>query len=81
MITSRRVSTATPLAVSPSGAGYATALSADGGSMLYHATTYKNAKLYRISGAIHAPVRGFTTLQAAMARSLESDGENKEETP
>lgn len=33
---------------------------------LYHATTQKKAKLYRQSGAIHAPVRGFTTMQAAM---------------
>ena len=38
--------------------------------MLYHSTTYKKAKLYRLSGSIHAPVRGFTTLQAAMAWSL-----------
>ena len=34
---------------------------------LYHATTEKKAKLYRHTGAILAPVRGFTTLQAAMA--------------
>ena len=33
---------------------------------LYHATTQKKAKLYRQSGAIHSPVRGFTTVQAAM---------------
>jgi len=31
---------------------------------LYHATTQKKAKLYRQSGAIHAPVRGFTTMQS-----------------
>lgn len=34
---------------------------------LYHVTTEKKAKLYRTSGNIHKPVRGFTTLQAAMA--------------
>jgi hypothetical protein len=34
---------------------------------LYHATTPKKAKLYRHSGAIHAPVRGFTTLDGALA--------------
>lgn len=34
---------------------------------LYHATTQKKAKQYRQSGAILAPVRGFTTMQAAMA--------------
>lgn len=34
---------------------------------LYHATTQKKAKQYRQSGAIHAPVRGFTTMQAARA--------------
>jgi hypothetical protein len=37
---------------------------------LYHATTQKKAKLYRQSGAIHAPVRGFTTMQAAMAWAM-----------
>lgn len=37
---------------------------------LYHATTQKKAKLYRISGAIHSPVRGFTSLQAAMAWAM-----------
>ena len=41
---------------------------------LYHATTPKKAKLYRSSGAIHKPVRGFTTLQAAMAWSLSIEG-------
>jgi hypothetical protein len=35
--------------------------------ILYHATTPKKAKLYRACGAIKAPVRGFTTLLAAMA--------------
>lgn len=29
---------------------------------LYHVTTQKKAKQYRQSGAIHAPVRGFTTM-------------------
>lgn len=38
--------------------------------LLYHATTQKKAKLYRNSGAIHAPVRGFTTQQAAMAWAM-----------
>lgn len=37
---------------------------------LYHATTQKKAKQYRVSGEIHAPVRGFTTMQAAMAWSM-----------
>ena len=37
---------------------------------LYHATTEKKAKLYRQSGAIHSPVRGFTTLQGAMAWAM-----------
>lgn len=34
---------------------------------LYHATTPKKAQRYRHSARIIAPVRGFTTLQAAMA--------------
>lgn len=37
---------------------------------LYHAATQRKAKLYREIGAIRAPVRGFTTLQAAMAWSM-----------
>lgn len=37
---------------------------------LYHATTQKKAKLYRHTGAIRAPVRGFTTMQAAMAWAM-----------
>lgn len=37
---------------------------------LYHATSQKKAKLYRQSGRIKAPVRGFTTLQAAMAWAM-----------
>lgn len=36
-------------------------------TVLYHCTTPKKAKLYRETGAILKPVRGFTTLQAAMA--------------
>jgi hypothetical protein len=35
--------------------------------ILYHATTPKKAQRYRETGAILAPVRGFTTLEAAMA--------------
>jgi hypothetical protein len=38
--------------------------------LLYHVTTQKKAKLYRESGVIHAPVRGFTTPQAAMAWAM-----------
>ena len=34
---------------------------------LYHATTPKKAKLYRDTGQINKPVRGFNTLQGAMA--------------
>lgn len=34
---------------------------------LYHATTPKKARKYRSSGRIISPVRGFTTLAAAMA--------------
>lgn len=37
---------------------------------LYHATTQKKAKNYKESGCIKSPVRGFTTLQAAMAWSM-----------
>lgn len=33
---------------------------------LYHATTPKKAKLYRQTGYIASPVRGFTTDKAAM---------------
>lgn len=36
-------------------------------TILYHCTTPKKAKLYRETGSILKPVRGFTTLQAAMA--------------
>lgn len=35
--------------------------------VLYHATTEKKAKLYRHTGHICKPVRGFTTLMAALA--------------
>jgi len=41
---------------------------------LYHATTPKKAKLYGESGCIKLPVRGFTTLQAAMMWSLSIEG-------
>lgn len=37
---------------------------------LYHSTTEKKAKKYRETGHICKPVRGFTTLQAAMAWSM-----------
>lgn len=38
--------------------------------MLYHVTTEKKAKHYRETGHIIAPVRGFTTLQGAMAWAI-----------
>ena len=38
--------------------------------ILYHAATQKKARLYREAGAIHAPVRGFTTMQGAMAWAM-----------
>ena len=37
---------------------------------LYHATSQKKAKLYRQTGYIKTPVRGFTTLQGAMAWAM-----------
>jgi hypothetical protein len=37
---------------------------------LYHATTEKKAKAYRESGCIRCPVRGFDTLQGAMAWAM-----------
>ena len=37
---------------------------------LYHATTPKKAAQYRATGRIIAPVRGFTTEQAAMAWAM-----------
>lgn len=41
---------------------------------LYHATTAKKAKLYNETGHILKPVRGFTSLQAAMLWSLSIKG-------
>lgn len=38
--------------------------------LLYHVTTPKKARLYRQSGQINKPVRGFTTLQGAMAWAI-----------
>jgi hypothetical protein len=38
--------------------------------ILYHATTPKKARLYRETGHIIAPVRGFTSIQAAMAWAM-----------
>ena len=38
--------------------------------ILYHSTTQKKAKLYRQTGFIKTPVKGFTTIQAAMAWSM-----------
>lgn len=37
---------------------------------LFHVTTPAKAREYRASGRILAPVRGFTTLQAAMAWAM-----------
>ena len=37
---------------------------------LYHATSEKKARLYREIGYIKAPVRGFTTIHAAMAWAM-----------
>lgn len=37
---------------------------------LYHSTSQKKAKMYRDSGRILKPVRGFTTIEAAMAWSM-----------
>jgi hypothetical protein len=37
---------------------------------MYHVTTEKKAKIYRITGYIKKPVRGFTTLQGAMAWAI-----------
>lgn len=34
---------------------------------LYHCTTNKRAKLYRINGFIKSPVKGFDTLMGALA--------------
>jgi hypothetical protein len=38
--------------------------------ILYHATTQKKARIYRATGYIKAPVRGFTTIQGAMAWAM-----------
>jgi hypothetical protein len=38
--------------------------------ILYHVTTPKKAKLYRASGYIKSPVRGFDSLMAAMAWAI-----------
>ena len=38
--------------------------------ILYHVTTEKKAKLYNQSKCIHSPVRGFDTLQGAMAWAI-----------
>lgn len=40
---------------------------------LYHATSDKKAKMYRQTGCIKNPVRGFTTLQAAMAWAMKTN--------
>jgi len=40
--------------------------------ILYHATTQKKAKMYRVSGKIKAPVRGFTTMMGAMAWAMKT---------
>jgi len=37
---------------------------------LYHVTTPKKAQLYCYAGCINKPVRGFTTLQGAMAWAI-----------
>lgn len=37
---------------------------------LFHVTTPKKAKLYRATGYIRSPVRGFTTIEAAMAWAI-----------
>jgi len=39
---------------------------------LYHVTTEKKAKAYRRTGHIKKPVRGFTTLMAAMAWAVKT---------
>lgn len=38
--------------------------------IIYHATTPRKAKKYRESNCIRKPVRGFTTMQAAMAWAM-----------
>jgi len=39
---------------------------------LYHVTTNKKAKLYKITGKIISPVRGFDTLMGAMAWAIKT---------
>ena len=40
---------------------------------IYHVTTPKKAKKYRETGHINKPVRGFTTLTAAMAWAIKTN--------
>lgn len=40
--------------------------------IMYHVTTEKMAKRYRNTGYIISPVRGFTTLQGAMAWAIKT---------
>ena len=40
--------------------------------ILFHVTTQSKAKKYRETGAIKAPVRGFTTLMGAMAWAMKT---------
>lgn len=40
--------------------------------ILYHATTPKKIKKYHESGFIKSPVRGFTTIKAAMAWAMKT---------
>ena len=40
---------------------------------LYHVTTLKKYKKYIQSNAIHSPVRGFTTLTAALAWGMKTN--------
>jgi hypothetical protein len=39
---------------------------------LYHATSEKMARAYRAAGKINAPVRGFTTIEGAMAWAMKT---------
>ena len=41
-------------------------------SVLYHVTTGRKAKLYRQTGQINAPVRGFDSLMAATAWAMKT---------
>lgn len=40
---------------------------------LFHVTTEKKAKIYRQTGAILRPVRGFNSLQGAMAWAIKAN--------